>query len=67
MNIRERMNACQLFTDDDAHYPEEATELAAMRQKGKALCFEINRLHPDDLAKRAELLHQLFGTINKHI
>lgn len=24
MTIRERMAACQLFTDGDAHYPEEA-------------------------------------------
>lgn len=67
MNIRERMNACQLFTDDDAHYPEEAAELAAMRQKGKVLCFEINRLHPDDLEKRAELLRRLFGKMGEHV
>ena len=35
MTIKERMAACQLFTDEDANYPEEAAELAAGRQKGK--------------------------------
>ena len=67
MTIRERMNACQLFTDDDAHYPEEAAELAAARQRGKALCWELNRLHPNDLEKRAELLGQLFGAMGENV
>lgn len=67
MTIKERMNACQLFTDDDAHYPEEAAELAAARQRGKAICWEINRLHPDELQKRAELLKQLFGSMGENV
>ena len=67
MTIRERMAACQLFTDDDAHYPEEAAELEAARHRGKVLCWEINRLHPDETAKRKELLGQLFGKMGEHI
>lgn len=67
MNIRERMAACQLFTDFDDHYPEEAAELAALRQKGKALCWEINNLHPDKLEERAALLKQLFGSIGENV
>ena len=67
MTIKERMAACQLFTDDDAHYPEEAAKLAAARQRGKALCWEINRLHPDELEKRSELLSQLFGSMGKNV
>jgi galactoside O-acetyltransferase len=40
------------FTDHDDHYPQEAEELARARQRGKALCYEINRLHPDDIKGR---------------
>ena len=67
MTIKERMAACQLFTDDDAHYPQEAAELAAARHRGKVLCWEINRLHPDEVEKRIELLRQLFGKMGKHV
>ena len=67
MTIKERMAACQLFTDDDAHYPEEAEELAKARQKGKALCWEINRLHPEELDKRCELLSRLFGKMGEYV
>ncbi len=67
MTIRERMAACQLFTDDDAHYPEEAAELEAARHRGKVLCWEINRLHPDETEKRMELLGQLFGKMGEHV
>lgn len=66
MTIKERMAAGQLFTDEDAHYPEEAAELAAGRQRGKALCWEINRLHPDEVEKRMELLGQLLGGMGKN-
>ena len=65
MTIKERMAACQLFTDDDANHPEEAAQLAAARQRGKALCWEINRLHPDDVEKRMELLKQLLGSMGE--
>lgn len=65
MNIRERMAACQLFTDHDPHYPEEAEELARARQRGKALCWEINRLHPDELEKREALMRELFGAMGE--
>lgn len=67
MTIKERMAAYQLFTDDDAHYPEEAAELARARQRGKALCWEINSLHPDEVEKRVELLSRLFGSMGKHV
>ena len=63
MTIMERMAACQLFTDTDAHYPEEADELAAARQRGKTLCWEINRLHPEDVKRREELLRELLGSM----
>ncbi len=65
MTIQERMACCQLFTDDDAHYPEEAEKLARARQRGKILCWEINRLHPDDLDKRQELMKELFGRMGE--
>ena len=67
MTIKERMAACQLFTDGDDHYPEEAAELEAARQRGKTLCWEINRLHPTEVEKRTELLGQLFGHMGKNI
>jgi len=41
MTIRERMACCQLFTDHDDHYPEEAEELARARQRGKTLCMVL--------------------------
>ena len=56
MNIRERMASCQLFTDYDSNYPEEAAELARARQRGKALCYEINCLHPDDMERAVSLV-----------
>ncbi|MDR0312354.1 MAG: sugar O-acetyltransferase [Treponema sp.] len=61
------MACCQLFTDHDGHYPQEAEELALARQRGKALCYEINRLHPDDLKGRFALMKQLFGTMGDHV
>jgi len=67
MTIRERIANCQLFTDDDMHYPEEAKELALARQRGKTLCYEINRLHPDDLENRMKLMKQLFGAMGDHV
>lgn len=67
MTIKERMACCQLFTDEDANYPEEAAELAALRQRGKALCYEINRLHPDDLEGRTALMKQLFGSMGENV
>ena len=67
MTIRERMANCKLFTDEDPNCPEEAAELAAMRQRGKTLCWEINRLHPLELEKRAQLLGQLFGKMGKNV
>ena len=67
MTIRERMAACQLFTDGDAHYPEEAAELAAARQRGKVLCWEINNLHPDKMEERSKLLAQLFGSMGENV
>lgn len=67
MNIRERMASVQLFTDHDANYPEEAAELARARQRGKALCFEINQLHPDEIEKRSLLLKELFGSIGENV
>ena len=66
MTIKERMASVGLFTDDDAHYPNEAAELAQARQRGKTLCWEINRLDPRDIQKRAELLCQLFGRIGEN-
>lgn len=65
MNIRERMASKQLFSDDDANYPKEAAELAKARQRGKALCYEINNLHPDDVEMRNTLMKQLFGSMGK--
>lgn len=65
MTIKERMAACQLFTDEDANYPEEAAELAAGRQKGKRLCWEINRLHPEDIETRMKLLKELLGEMGE--
>ncbi|MDD3920258.1 MAG: maltose acetyltransferase domain-containing protein [Eubacteriales bacterium] len=67
MTIKERMAACQLFTDDDAHYPEEAEALARARQRGKTLCWEINRLSPNDTQTRTELLKQLFGKMGENV
>lgn len=65
MNIQERMESKQLFTDHDANYPEEAAALARARQRGKTLCYEINRLHPDDLEGRKVLMKQLFGSMGR--
>jgi galactoside O-acetyltransferase len=67
MNILDRMSSVQLFTDHDANYPEEAANLARARQRGKALCFEINQLHPDETEKRSLLLKQLFGSIGENV
>ncbi len=67
MNIRERMANCQLFTDDDPNYQEEAAELARARQRGKVLCYEINRLHPDDTSGRIRLMKELFGSIGENV
>jgi len=67
MTIIERMASCQLFSDDDEHYPEEAVELSIARQQAKALCWEINRLHPKDVEGREKLLAQLFGSIGKNV
>ncbi len=67
MNIQERMASCQLFTDHDANYPEEAAALARARQRGKALCYEINRLHPNDLEGRKTLMSQLFGGMGDNV
>ncbi|RKP48956.1 galactoside O-acetyltransferase [Cohnella endophytica] len=67
MNIQERMKSCQLFTDHDSNYPEEAAALARARQRGKALCYEINRLHPDDLDGRKSLMKQLFGSMGENV
>lgn len=67
MNIQERMANCQLFTDNDFHYPEEAAELACARQKGKALCYEINRLHPDDTKGRIMLMKELFRSLGENV
>lgn len=67
MNISERMASVQLFTDHDVNYPEEAAKLARERQRGKALCFEINQLHPDETEKRSLLLKQLFGSIGENV
>ncbi len=67
MNIRERMASCQLFTDHDSNYPAEAEELARARQKGKAICYEINRLHPDDMERRMELMKELFGSMGENV
>lgn len=65
MNIRERMASKQLFSDDDANYPKEAAELAKARQRGKALCYEINNLHPDDVEMRNTLMKQLLAVWGK--
>ncbi|UPK41510.1 galactoside O-acetyltransferase [Paenibacillus pabuli] len=67
MNIQERMESKQLFTDHDANYPEEAAALARARQRGKTLCYEINRLHPDDLEGRKVLMKQLFGSMGENV
>ena len=67
MTIRERMAACQLFTDGDAHYPEEAAQLEAARHRGKVLCYEINHLHPDEMEKRKSLMKQLFAASGEHV
>jgi galactoside O-acetyltransferase len=67
MNITERMASRQLFTDHDANYPLEASDLARARQRGKALCYEINRLHPDDIEMRKTLMEQLFGSIGENV
>lgn len=67
MTIKERMACCQLFTDEDSNYPEEAAELARARQRGKVLCYEINRLHPDDIEGRSALMKQLFGSMGKNV
>ena len=67
MTIKERMACCQLFTDHDDHYPEEAEELARGRQRGKTLCYEINHLHPDDIKSRFTLMKQLFGAMGDHV
>lgn len=67
MNIQERMKNRQLFTDHDSNYPEEAATLARARQRGKALCYEINRLHPDDLDGRKLLMKQLFESMGEHV
>lgn len=67
MNIQERMKNGQLFTDHDSNYPEEAAALARARQRGKALCYEINQLHPDDLDGRKLLMKQLFGSMGENV
>jgi len=67
MNIRERMASKQLFSDDDANYPNEAAELAKARQRGKALCYKINNLHPDDVEMRNTLMKQLFGSMGENV
>ncbi len=67
MTIKERMASIQLFSDHDPNYPEEAEALAQARQRGKVLCYEINRLHPDDLQGRFQLMKQLFGAMGDHV
>ena len=67
MTIKEHMACCQLFTDEDPHYPEEAAELERARQRGKTLCYEINRLHPDDVESRAKLMKQLLGSMGDQV
>ncbi|MCG7378830.1 sugar O-acetyltransferase [Paenibacillus sp. ACRSA] len=67
MNIQERMASKQLFTDHDANYPKEAADLAKTRQRGKALCYEINNLHPDDVEMRKTLMKQLFGSMGENV
>jgi galactoside O-acetyltransferase len=67
MTIKERMACRQLFTDHDNHYPEEAEELARAREHGKTLCYDINRLHPDDIKGRFTLMKQLFGSMGDHV
>lgn len=67
MTIKERMACCQLFTDEDANYPEEAAELARARQRGKELCYKINLLHPNNIKRRAKLMKQLFGSLGDHV
>lgn len=67
MTIKERMASCQLFANSDTNYSEEAAELEKARQRGKALCYEINNLHPDEVKKRFDLMKQLFGDMGDHI
>ncbi len=67
MTIRERMACCQLFTDEDPNYPEEAAELALARQRSKVLCYEINRLHPDAIHERTALMKKLFGQMGDSV
>lgn len=67
MTIKERMAAGQLFTDHDSKYPDEAAELARARQKGKALCFEINQLHPEETDRRLTLMKELFGNVGDNV
>ncbi|MWV42520.1 galactoside O-acetyltransferase [Paenibacillus sp. HJL G12] len=67
MNIQERMASKQLFTDHDANYPKEAAELEKARKRGKAICYEINNLHPDDVEMRQTLMKQLFGSIGENV
>ena len=67
MTIKERMACCQLFADSDDNYPKEADELACARQRGKALCYEINNLHPDKVVERLALMKQLFGSMGDHV
>ena len=67
MTIKERMACCQLFTDEDENYPEEAAELERARQRGKVLCYEINRLHPDDTEGRIALMKKLFGSMGENV
>lgn len=43
----------------DSGYNPETNQL---QSKAKKLCWEYNRTSPDDLEKRKEILHELFGT-----
>ncbi|MGI5857307.1 MAG: sugar O-acetyltransferase [Candidatus Merdivicinus sp.] len=58
MTEKEKMLAGQLYD------PGEET-LCRERQKAKGLCFEFNRLHPDDRAAQTDILKRLLGGIGE--
>lgn len=52
------------YMQSDKGYAVRENRAVSERQhKAKVLCWEYNRLHPDDEAKKQEILQALFGTV----
>lgn len=59
MNIRERLNSGELYTDHGDGLPEK-------RLMGKALAWQYNQSHPFDQDARNDIARRLFGKIGNN-